>query len=139
MGMTANEAGEPLPDDLYQKIVNAKNFRSATAMLRQLYFAMTDMALHSTYDSAKDGSPFDLQRKIGEKTNVMPALPEDRFLCAFSHIFAGGYSAGYYSYKWAEVLASDCFAAFEEANLDDPVAIQKVRLFWFEVVAKKST
>jgi oligopeptidase A len=125
--MTAHyETGEPLPDDLYEKLVLAKTYRSATAMLRQLYFAMADLQLHSTYDRERDGTPFDLMKSVGKRTNVLPALEDDRFLCAFSHIFAGGYASAYYSYKWAEVLASDCFAAFEEAGLDDEKAVAKV-------------
>jgi oligopeptidase A len=88
------ETGKPLPDELYEKLVKAKTYRSASAMMRQLYFAMTDLALHSTYDPAADGTPFDLMKKVGLRTNVLPALPEDRFLCCFSHIFAGGYASG---------------------------------------------
>ena len=118
------ETGEPLPDELFQKIVAARTFRAGSDTLRQLYFAMTDIALHDDYEPARDGSPFDVQRKIAERTTVLTPLPEDRFLCAFSHIFAGGYAAGYYSYKWAEVLSADAFSAFEEAGLDDADAIR---------------
>ncbi len=117
------ETGEPLPEELFDKIVAARTYRGGTAMLRQLYFGMTDMALHHGYDPGRDGSPFDVQRKIAEKTTVLPPLPEDRFLCSFSHIFAGGYAAGYYSYKWAEVLSADAFSAFEEAGLGNDTAI----------------
>ena len=96
-------------------------------MLRQLTFGMTDMQLHGGYQPPAEGSDgetvFDVQRRVAEKTSVLPMLPEDRFLCAFSHIFAGGYAAGYYSYKWAEVLSADAFAAFEEAGLDDEAAV----------------
>ncbi|MCA8944288.1 MAG: M3 family metallopeptidase [Planctomycetes bacterium] len=118
------ETGEPLPEDLFEKIVAARTFRGGTAMLRQLYFAMTDLALHHGYDPQRDGSPEDVQRRIAAKTTLMTPLPEDRFLCSFSHIFAGGYAAGYYSYKWAEVLSADAFSAFEEAGLEDESAIR---------------
>jgi len=121
--------GESLPEELFQKVLAAKNFQSGLQMMRQLYFGAMDMELHSGYDAEaaeKDGriTPFDVQRSLAPLYTVIPPLPEDRFLCAFSHIFAGGYSAGYYSYKWAEVMSADAFAAFEEAGLDDE---EKVR------------
>jgi oligopeptidase A len=92
-------------------------------MLRQIYFASLDLALHRRDPGASDEDAFAVQRRIAERTTVMPPLPEDRFLCSFGHIFAGGYAAGYYSYKWAEVLSADAFSAFEEAGLDDPSAV----------------
>ncbi len=119
------ETGEPLPDDLYQKLHDAKTYRAATVMLRQLQLGMTDMALHHGYDPNNEESPFDVERRILSITSLLPPLPENRFLCSFQHIFAGGYSAGYYSYKWAEVLSADAFGAFEEAGLDDEAAVEK--------------
>jgi oligopeptidase A len=96
-------------------------------MLRQLFFGALDMQLHSSYDpTAAAASPFDLQQRMAPDFTALAPLPEDRFLCGFSHIFAGGYAAGYYSYKWAEVLSADAFAAFEEAGLDDEEAVQAV-------------
>jgi oligopeptidase A len=92
-------------------------------MLRQLYFAFLDLALHHRFDPSQAATVFDVQRRIAEKTTVLPPLPDDRFLCSFGHIFAGGYAAGYYSYKWAEVLSADAFAAFEEAGLEDAAAV----------------
>ena len=124
-GLSAHcQTGEPLPDELFNKLVAARNFRAASQMLRQLLFGMTDIYLHHQFDPSSSETPFDVQRRMAEKTSVMPPLPEDRMLCAFSHIFSGGYSAGYYSYKWAEVLSADAFGAFEDAGLDNEVAVQ---------------
>jgi oligopeptidase A len=122
------QTNEPLPKELFEKIKNAKNYHAALQMIRQLYFGAMDMELHSTYDpNNQEGlTPFDIQRKLAPLYTVIPPLQEDRFLCSFSHIFAGGYSAGYYSYKWAEVMSADAFAAFEEAGLDNEEQIVKV-------------
>jgi oligopeptidase A len=120
------ETGESLPEELFQKLLGARSFRSGSDMLRQLYFALTDLALHAEFDPTGSETAFDVQREIAERATVMAPLPEDRSLCSFSHIFAGGYAAGYYSYKWAEVLSADAFAAFEEAGLDDAAAIAAV-------------
>ena len=117
------QTSEPLPEDLYGKLRNAKTYRAATIMLRQLQLGMTDMALHYGYDPSSDETPFDVERRILSITNLLPPLSENRFLCSFQHIFAGGYSAGYYSYKWAEVLSADAFGAFEDAGLDNESAI----------------
>lgn len=118
------ETNEPLPDDLYEKLVASKNFGSGTRYLRQCHFAMTDLELHARYKpGAGADAVFATERKIAEKTMIMPSIDEDRFLCGFGHIFAGGYSAGYYSYLWAEVLSADAFGAFEEAGLDDEAKV----------------
>ncbi len=124
------ETGEPLPDELFDKIVAARNYRAASMMLRQITFGLTDMELHSTYipyplESDGQTGIFEIQKEVMKKTSPMTMLPEDRFLCSFQHIFSGGYSAGYYSYKWAEVLSADAFEAFVEAGLDDPQAVAK--------------
>ncbi len=119
------ETGEPLPVELFDKIDAARTFRAGSGMLRQLYFATMDLALHRQ-DLAHTGeSVFDVQRRVAERTTVLPPLLEDRFLCSFGHIFAGGYAAGYYSYKWAEVLSADAFSAFEEAGLEDADAVSE--------------
>lgn len=124
LGMAVHyQTGEVLPDDLFQKICRARTYRAASQMLRQLQFGMTDMELHTTYDPHGNESVFDVHQRIADRTSPLPPLPENRFLCAFSHIFAGGYAAGYYSYKWAEVLSADAFAAFEEAGLDNDDAV----------------
>ena len=126
MGMSGHvDTGEPLPEALYQKLLAARHYRSGSAMLRQLYFGFMDMELHARYDPTGDETVFDVQRRIAAKTTPLLPLSEDRFLCSFGHIFAGGYAAGYYSYKWAEVLSADAFAAFEESGLDDERALEE--------------
>ena len=120
------ETGETLPEEYYQKLVAAKNYMSGSAMLRQLHFGMLDMELHSNYEPGGEETPNDVRDRLAKTTSVLPPIPEDNFLCAFGHIFAGGYAAGYYSYKWAEVLSADAFAAFEEAGLEDEEAVRTV-------------
>jgi oligopeptidase A len=120
------QSGEPLPDELVQKLIEAKVFMAASGMMRQLELGMTDMKLHSTFDPNGDMTPFELHREISRKTNILEPMPEDHFLCAFNHIFAGGYAAGYYSYKWAEVLSADLFYAFESAGLENDEEVQKL-------------
>jgi oligopeptidase A len=119
------ETGEPLPEDLYQKIVAARTFMTGSAVLRQVRFGMVDLELHHRYRADGPESIWQVDRRIADQTSVLKPLPEDAFLCAFSHIFAGGYAAGYYSYFWAEVLSADAFAAFEEAGLNNQQAIAK--------------
>ena len=120
------ETGETLPEEYYQKLVAAKNYMSGSAMLRQLHFGMLDMELHSNYEPGGAETPSDVRDRLAKTTSVLQPIPEDNFLCAFGHIFAGGYAAGYYSYKWAEVLSADAFAAFEEAGLSDEQAVKSV-------------
>ena len=125
IGMTSHvETGEPLPDELFDKIVAARTFQAGSLMMRQLSFGKTDMLLHSVFDPNGDETAFDVERSVSSEMSVLPPLPESRFLCSFSHIFAGGYAAGYYSYKWSEVLSADAFGAFEDAGLDDEDAIK---------------
>lgn len=124
LGMAKHyETNEPLPEHYYQKLLAAKNYRSGSAMLRQLHFSFLDLELHHRYQPKGEQTPNQVRDRIAEITTIMPPLPEDSFLCSFAHIFAGGYAAGYYSYKWAEVLSADAFAAFEEAGLDDEEAL----------------
>jgi oligopeptidase A len=113
--MTAHvDSGEPLPRALFDRMVAAKNFQSGMATVRQLEFALFDMQLHSGFDAAGDTVLALLDRVRAEVAVNLP--PEwNRFPHQFSHIFAGGYGAGYYSYKWAEVLSADAYEAFEEA------------------------
>ncbi|WP_204137174.1 M3 family metallopeptidase [Halomicronema sp. CCY15110] len=117
------ETSEPLPEDLYQKILAARNFMTGSAILRQVSFGWLDIELHHRYQPGGDETIWEVRDRLAKTTTVMKPLPEDAFLCAFGHIFAGGYAAGYYSYFWAEVLSADAFAAFEEAGLEDDTAI----------------
>ncbi|AVS81616.1 oligopeptidase A [Paracidovorax avenae] len=111
--MTAHvDTGAPLPRELFDKMLAAKNFQSGMATLRQIEFALFDMLLHTEHDPAQDFMP--LLDKVREEVAVLQPPAFSRSAHTFSHIFAGGYAAGYYSYKWAEVLSADAYAAFEE-------------------------
>ncbi|KAI3839997.1 hypothetical protein MKX03_020485 [Papaver bracteatum] len=120
------ETGETLPDEVYLKLLAAKTFRAGSLNLRQILFASTDLELHGKYIPGGSESIFDVYRRMSVKTQVLTPLPEDRFLCAFDHIFAGGYAAGYYGYMWAEVLSADAFSAFEDAGLDNEKAVKEI-------------
>ncbi len=116
--MTAHvETGKPLPRELFEKILAAKNFQNGYMTLRQIVMSLTDWRLHSTFDAnqAKGQAVLDVSREIADEFNVIPQPQISRWINTFSHIFAGGYAAGYYSYKWAEVLSADAYSAFEEA------------------------
>jgi oligopeptidase A len=128
------DSGEPLPDASFEKIRAARNHLAGYKMLRQLFLTKVDLALHHGYDPEGGEPPHELQRRIAEWAGVLPPLPEDRFLCSFGHIFGGGYAAGYYSYKWAEVLSADAFAAFEEAGLDEDEALRETGRRYRETV-----
>jgi oligopeptidase A len=126
------KTGETLPQPLFEKIVAAKNYMAGSQMLRQLYFSLLDLELYEMYDGTE--SVRDIQKRIAAEYTVMAPLPDDAFLCSFSHIFAGGYAAGYYSYKWAEVLSADAFAAFEEAGLQNETALRELGQRYRETV-----
>lgn len=116
--MTAHaETGKPLPRELYDKILAAKNFQNGYMTLRQVVMSLTDWRLHANFDveKAKGQAVLDLSKSIADQFNVIPQPAISRWINTFSHIFAGGYAAGYYSYKWAEVLSADVYSAFEEA------------------------
>lgn len=113
------ETDEPLPDEIIDRLLGARTFREGSNTLRQVNFGLLDMDLHEHFDPAGKDTILDVQRKIDAETLILPSLEEDRFFCSFSHIFAGGYAAGYYSYKWAEVLSADAFSAFEDAGLEN--------------------
>ena len=109
--------GEPLPRALFDKMIAAKNFQSGLAFLRQIEFAEFDMRLHSDFDPAAGGSALELLKEVRRRIAVLPQPDYNRFPNSFSHIFGGGYAAGYYSYKWAEVLSADAYALFEETGV----------------------
>jgi len=116
--MTAHaETGKPLPKTLFDKILAAKNFQNGLGTLRQIVMSLTDWRLHSTFDvtKAKGEAVLELSRNTATEFNIIPQPEISRWINSFSHIFAGGYAAGYYSYKWAEVLSADAYSAFEEA------------------------
>jgi len=128
------ETGEPLPDALFERIIAAKNFRSASGMLRQIYFGHLDITLHHHYAPEANRNLETLKQQVVQASTVVPPIDEDRFECSFGHIFSGGYAAGYYSYKWAEVLSADAFSAFEEAGLDNESAIAELGLRFRDTV-----
>ncbi|NIA00322.1 M3 family metallopeptidase [Massilia sp. CCM 8734] len=109
------KTGEPLPRALYDKMLAAKNFQSGLQTLRQVEFSLVDMHLHYDFDPASAQTVQELINDVRQKFSVMMPPAFNRFQHSFGHIFAGGYAAGYYSYKWAEVLSADAYAAFEEA------------------------
>ncbi|MFM2579265.1 oligopeptidase A [Vibrio fortis] len=111
------ETGEALPKEMLEKMLAAKNFQSAMFILRQLEFGLFDFTLHTTYDPEVGARVLETLADVKSKVAVLPSLEWNRFSHSFSHIFAGGYSAGYYSYLWAEVLSSDAFSAFEEEGI----------------------
>ena len=112
-------SGAPLPDELFRKMLAARNFQAGMQMVRQLEFALFDFRLHLEYDPARGGRVYEILDEVREQVAVMKPPSFNRFPHSFSHIFAGGYAAGYYSYKWAEVLSSDAFSAFEEQGIFD--------------------
>ncbi|QXC38686.1 oligopeptidase A [Aeromonas jandaei] len=118
------ETGEPLPADLLEKMLTARNFQAAMQMLRQLEFALFDFRLHQEFDSAKPDQIPALLGEVRSQVAVMTPPAFNRFQHSFSHIFAGGYAAGYYSYKWAEVLSADAFSRFEEEGIFNPATGQ---------------
>ncbi len=126
-GMSAHiDTGEPLPRTLFDKMLAAKNFQSGMQTLRQVEFSLFDLLLHSDFDPAAGHSVLELLDEVRREVAVFVPPEWHRFPNSFAHIFAGGYGAGYYSYKWAEVLSADCYGAFEEAGSPfDPATGQR--------------
>ncbi|TMH80464.1 MAG: M3 family metallopeptidase [Betaproteobacteria bacterium] len=118
--MTAHvESGEALPRNLFDKMLAARNFQSGMQTVRQIEFALSDMHLHHDYDPAGAKTPLQLLNEIRAKVAVAMPPEYNRFLNNFSHVFSGAYAAGYYSYKWAEVLSADAYSLFEENGVLD--------------------
>ena len=113
------DSGAPIPDELYRRMRAARNFQSAMAMVRQLEFALFDFRLHREYDPARGGRVRELLDQVRDQVAVIKPPAYNRFAHGFSHIFSGGYAAGYYSYKWAEVLSADAYSLFEERGVFD--------------------
>jgi oligopeptidase A len=131
--MTAHvDSGEPLPKELFDKMLAAKNFQSGLQTLRQIEFASFDMHLHDDFDPNGSRTAQDLIDEIRRQVAVIVPPAYNRFPNNFSHIFAGGYAAGYYSYKWAEVLSADAYAMFEENGVLSPEVGHR---FWSEILA----
>lgn len=124
--MTAHiDNGQPLPRSLYDKMVAARNFQSGLQMLRQIEFSLFDMRLHSDYDPHGGQTVLELLNEVRDEVAVVRPPDYNRFPNTFTHVFSGGYSAGYYSYKWAEVLSADAYAQFEETGVLNPSTGQK--------------
>jgi oligopeptidase A len=131
--MTAHaDTGQPLPRALFDKMFAAKNFQSGMQTVRQLEFSLFDLHLHSDFDPAGSKTALELLNEVRARVAVVFPPAFNRFPHNFSHIFAGGYAAGYYSYKWAEVLSADAYSLFEENGVLDPRTGQR---FWSEILA----
>ena len=113
------QTGEPLPEELYQRMLAAKHFQAGIFLARQLEFGLFDLRLHREYDPAQGGRVLEILNAVRRQVAVITPPAYNRFPNAFTHIFSGGYAAGYYSYKWAEVLSADAFSAFEENGIFD--------------------
>ena len=125
LGMARHwHSGEPLPEAEFAKLQAARTYMGGSATLRQVHLALTDLRLHSAWSPDCGETPEQLRRRIATTTTVLTPIDADAFLCSFGHIFAGGYAAGYYAYKWAEVLSADAFSAFEDGGLDNEAQIQ---------------
>ncbi len=129
------ETGEPLPDELIQRIRDSRNFHCGYACIRQLSFCMLDMAYYTLTEPLTDDI-MDFERKAWSRTQLLPVVPEANMSVQFSHIMSGGYAAGYYSYKWAEVLDADAFSLFLEKGIFDKETANRFRR---EILSKGGT
>ncbi|KAF0690230.1 Aste57867_18377 [Aphanomyces stellatus] len=112
------DTGKPLPNAIFDKLVQAKRFMAATTLQLQLYYAAVDMHLYDQYDPASGDTILDVQHRFGPRFFAIPRAPEDRFPCWLYQIFTGSYAAGYYCYRWSDLIASDAYSAFEEAETE---------------------
>lgn len=131
------DTGVPLPAVLFDRLTAAKNFQSAMRMLRQIEFSLFDFRIHQEYQAQNESFVTDILADVRSKTNIVPIAPYNRFQHSFSHIFGGGYAAGYYSYSWAEVLSSDAFSRFEEEGVFNPQTGRDFLHFILEVGGSK--
>ena len=113
------QTGEPLPAAMQAQLVATRNFHAGLATMRQLEFALFDFRIHAEYDPAQGARIAQILAEVRGEVSVITPPEWNRFPHSFGHVFAGGYAAGYYSYKWAEVLAADAFGAFEERGVFD--------------------
>ena len=127
------ETGEPLPTELLDKMLAAKHFQNAMMMARQLEFSLFDFKMHLNYNPANPQPIQDVLNAVRDEVSVIKAPAFNRFQHSFGHIFAGGYAAGYYSYKWAEVLSADDFSRFEEEGIFNPATGQS---FFDEILSR---
>jgi len=127
------DTGEPLPAELFERLRGSRNFNAGLQMLRQLEFALFDFRLHAEYDPGQGSRAAQILEEVRDRVTLVRPPAWNRFANGFAHIFAGGYAAGYYSYKWAEVLAADAFSAFEEAGIFDRGTAQSFRSSILEV------
>lgn len=127
------QSGDPLPEALYQRMLSAKNFQAGIFLVRQLELGLFDFRLHREYDPAGGGQVLNMLDAVRQQVAVIFPPVYNRFPHSFTHIFAGGYAAGYYSYKWAEVLSADAFSAFEERGIFDSATGARFRQNILEV------
>jgi oligopeptidase A len=127
------ETGQPLPREVFERLDASRHAGAAMAMMRQLEFALFDFRLHAEYVPGSKGMAMKILEAVRSEATLIRAPAYNRFPCSFSHVFGGGYAAGYYSYKWAEVLAADAFGAFEEAGIFDAETARRFRREILEV------
>ena len=111
------ESGEPIPDELYGRMLAARTFMAAHAQMRQLSFGTLDLDLHVEYDPVRDGDPVERAKRVMEDFAIAPEFARNHFVTSFTHVFSGGYAAGYYSYLWSEVLEADAFTRFQREGI----------------------
>ena len=121
------QTGEALPPEMIEKLLKARNFQSAMQMVRQLEFALFDFLIHRDFSNPDFQGISETLNAVRQQVAAYPVPKENRFENSFSHIFAGGYAAGYYSYKWAEVLSADAFSLFEERGIFDRATGEQFR------------